>query len=94
MKETKREQSVFDGTFIHVDESTGDGCFLHAILKVYDEPSEIYGIDGGKISVLTIYSIHTDGCRAMVANYDRGWDLQPQHPNVKNFVNNLKSKYN
>ena len=43
---------------------------------------------------MTIDSIHADGCHAMVANYDRGWDVTPAHPDVKNFVENIKKQYN
>ena len=40
-------------------------------VKVYDEGSE-FGIGGGRISKLWL---GIDGQR--VANYDRGWDLEP-----------------
>jgi len=41
-------------------------------MKRYDEPS-IFGINGGRISKLTI-------CRngEEVLNYDRGWDIEPK----------------
>ena len=41
--------------------------------KVYGEPSEDYGIEGGKISKLEI-------CLGdfPVARYDRGWDIEPE----------------
>ena len=38
----------------------------------YDEPSETYGINGGRISKLMI---KIDG--KIVCNYDRGWDIHP-----------------
>ena len=41
--------------------------------KVYDEPSEDYGIEGGRISKL---EIRRDG--ETVCNYDRGWDNEPE----------------
>ena len=44
----------------------------HYWVKHYDEPSELYGINGGKISKLTI---RIDG--RITANYDRGWDIEP-----------------
>lgn len=44
----------------------------HYWLKVFNEPSEKYGINGGKISKL---SIKIDG--KYTANYDRGWDIEP-----------------
>ncbi len=40
--------------------------------KDYDEPSETYGINGGRISKLMI---KIDG--ETVCNYDRGWDIHP-----------------
>ena len=44
----------------------------HYWLKVFNEPSKKYGINGGKISKL---SIKIDG--KYTANYDRGWDIEP-----------------
>lgn len=43
-------------------------------VKHYEEPSEAFGIDGGKISKLTIRKLN-DG--RDVVNYDRGWDVKP-----------------
>jgi hypothetical protein len=40
-------------------------------LKQYNESSQ-FGIDGGRISKLTL---KRDG--TIVANYDRGWDVNP-----------------
>ena len=42
----------------------------HYWVKHYDEPSETYGINGGRISKLMI---KIDG--ETVCNYDRGWDI-------------------
>ena len=42
-------------------------------VKHYEEPSEAFGIDGGKISKLTIRKLN-DSCD--IENYDRGWDEQ------------------
>ena len=44
----------------------------HYWVKHYDEPSETYGINGGRISKLMI---KIDG--ETVCNYDRGWDIKP-----------------
>ncbi len=41
-------------------------------VKHFDEPSEDYGIDNGRISKL---SLRMNG--ECIANYDRGWDLKP-----------------
>lgn len=45
---------------------------IHYWVKHFEEPSEDWGIDGGRISKL---SLKQDG--EWVANYDRGWDLEP-----------------
>ena len=44
----------------------------HYWVKHYEEPSEEYGINGGRISKLMI---KIDG--RISANYDRGWDVAP-----------------
>ena len=50
---------------------------FHYWMKQYDEDSE-YGIDGGRISKLMIK------CEGMtVCNYDRGWDIKPETPDVQ-----------
>jgi hypothetical protein len=52
---------------------TGDTYTVaHYLVKAYDKPSENYGINGGKISKL---SIKIDG--KFTATYDRGWDIEP-----------------
>ena len=50
---------------------------FHYWAKVYDEGSE-YGIDGGRVSKLTM---KRDG--KVVCNYDRGWDIKPVDENTK-----------
>lgn len=44
---------------------------VHYCVKVYEEPSH-FGINGGKISKL---SLTMNG--EWIANYDRGWDIEP-----------------
>lgn len=46
--------------------------------KVYGEPSEDYGIEGGKISKLEIRLGDFP-----VARYDRGWDIEPETENAQ-----------
>jgi len=46
--------------------------------KVYGEPSEDYGIEGGRISKL---EIRLGGIP--VARYDRGWDIEPETENAQ-----------
>ena len=49
----------------------GKYTVCHYWVKHFDEPSEQYGINGGKISKLMI---KVDG--KVTANYDRGWDTK------------------
>ena len=46
--------------------------------KVYREPSEEYGIEGGRISKLEIRLSDFP-----VARYDRGWDIEPETENAQ-----------
>lgn len=46
--------------------------------KVYGEPREDNGIDGGRISKLEIRLGDFP-----VARYDRGWDIEPETENVQ-----------
>lgn len=50
-----------------------DGSYkaVHYWIKVYEEGSQ-FGINGGKISKLML---KLDG--EIIANYDRGWDVEP-----------------
>lgn len=59
-----------EGT-IGIPQKDGSSKIAHYWVKAYEEGSE-WGINGGKISKL---SIKIDG--KWVANYDRGWDLEP-----------------
>ena len=46
-------------------------------LKQYNESSQ-FGIDGGRISKLTLKR-----SGAIVCNYDRGWDVEPVDPDTQ-----------
>ena len=61
----------------------------HYWVKHYDEPSETYGINGGKISklMITVNGIIT-------ANYDRGWDVEPQDEPTRMAYSILLYQYN
>lgn len=50
----------------------GKNTVCHYWVKHYEEPSETYGINGGRISKLMI---KVDG--VITANYDKGWDVEP-----------------
>lgn len=59
-----------EGT-ICIPKKDGGYKAVHYWIKVYDEGSE-FGINGGRISKLTL---KMDG--KTIANYDRGWDIEP-----------------
>ena len=54
--------------------TTENGKNYRVDIKHYELPSDEYGIDGGRISKLSIQDTAT---REILANYDRGWDVQP-----------------
>ena len=60
--------------------------------KHFDEPSDEFGIEGGKISKL---SIRKHGETKWLANYDRFWDIEvPDDDKVKGVYKILLEKYN
>ena len=59
--------------------------------KVYDEPSETYGLEGGKISKLTIRKL---GETRDLYNYDRGIDVDCQSDEVRAVYEIVLAKYN
>lgn len=67
-----------------------DGDFK-AIIKYFDEPSKDHGIDGGKISKLWIKDVKAN---EIVANYDRGWDIEIKTSKVRKFYEKILKQYN
>lgn len=57
-------------------------------LVVYKDKGEIDGIDGGRISKLWMTPINGN-FNDTVANYDRGWDIKPKDPKVKQIISNI-----
>lgn len=58
-------------------------------VKHYDEPSETYGINEGRISKLEIRIAGKATC-----NYDRGWDIRPQDAATRKAYAQLLKKFN
>ena len=58
-------------------------------VKHYDEPSETYGINGGRISKLTL---KVEG--KVIYNYDRGEDVPPQNEAAEMALAILMHEYN
>lgn len=63
---------------------------MTAVFLVFEQPSETYGIDGGRISKLEI----RDNNKKFLANYDRGWDIQPENTEAKKFLDEILKKFN
>lgn len=59
-------------------------------IKHFEEGSE-YGINGGRISKLTIRKL--DESKDLV-NYDRGWDVKPKGAELKAVYEIILAKYN
>ena len=59
--------------------------------KVYDEPSETYGMNGGKISKLTIRKL---GETRDLYNFDRGLDKDCENDEVRAVYEIVLAKYN
>lgn len=68
---------------------TVNGIVIHYCIKHYEEPSEFYGINGGRVSKL---SLKQSG--RIVTNYDRGWDVKPETKEAEIALGILLEKYN
>ena len=73
---------------IGIPDGKGGYIVCHYWIKVYDRPSAQFGIEGGRIVKLTI---KIKG--KVTANYDRGWDVQPENE-CKEFYNEIIKQYN
>lgn len=61
---------------------------LNADILQFHEPSK-YGINGGRISKLCITNKKGD----WLANYDRGWDVEPTEE-IKEFYHEILEQFN
>lgn len=66
----------------------GNSIF-HYWVKHFEEPSEDYGIDGGRISKLML---KRNG--KIAYNYDRGADIEPDDQETEMALAILKKEYN
>jgi hypothetical protein len=66
-----------------------DGTVIKYWVKHYDEPSETYGLEGGKISKM---ELRIDG--RVTLNYDRAWDIEPEDEISQTAYAVLMKKYN
>ncbi len=74
---------------IGVKDSNGRMVSVTFWVKQYEEPSEEYGISGGRISKLMLKQ---NG--RVVYNYDRGVDVEPQTPEAETALAILIHEYN
>ena len=77
-----------EGT-IGIKDAEGNATAVHYWCKHFDEPSEDYGIDGGRISKLVL---RQDG--EMVYDYGRGWDIPPQTQEAEQALAILMCEHN
>jgi hypothetical protein len=69
----RRKKTMWKKGSVKIEGQTFTYC-----AKVYKEPSEDYGIEGGRISKLEIRLGDFP-----VARYDRGWDIEPETENAQ-----------
>ena len=83
------EKNMWKQGAIGVKDSNGRMVSVSYWIKHYEEPSEEYGISGGRISKLMLKQ---DG--RVVYNYDRGEDIKPQTPEAEKALTILIHEYN
>lgn len=66
-----------------------NGTVVKYWVKHYDEPSETYGLEGGKISKM---ELRVDG--RVTLNYDRAWNIEPEDEISQIAYMVLMKKYN
>lgn len=77
-----------EGT-IGIPQKGGKAVICHYWVKHCEEPSEEYGINGGRISKLMIKV-----AGVITANYDRGWDVEPKDEPTRMAYSILLYQYN
>lgn len=84
MPKTKEDKPMWAKGMMQID-----GAECRYWIKHFDEPSEEYGIDGGRISKL---EIRKDGVCTL--NYDRVWDIMPQDEITHKALEAIKREWN
>ena len=67
----------------------GPTSIIHFWVKNVDAPSEEYGLEGGRIIKLSM-KLNGD----WIANYDRGWDIDPESDVAGTALQVLMTGYN
>ena len=74
---------------VEVKNKFGKKVLVEYWCKHFEEPSEDYGIEGGRISKLTLKQGKNE-----VYNYDRGLDIEPQTREAEQSLEILMKRYN
>jgi hypothetical protein len=82
--ESKEDKIMWEKGTLLIEGTTVKYCIKH-----YTEPSEDYGIDGGRISKM---QLKVNGETTL--NYDRGWDIEPEDEASQLACGILIRKYN
>jgi hypothetical protein len=85
----KEDKNMWSQGTIGIPDGEGKYTNCRYWVKHYDEPSEEYGIDRGRISKL---EIRVNGKTTL--NYDRGWDIEPEDEATQLAFAVLMQKYN
>ena len=88
-KKHMEEKIMWKQGAIGVKDENGRMVSVNYWIKHYEEPSEEYGISGGRISKLMLKQ---DG--SVVYNYDRGKDIEPLTPEAEKALAILIHEYN
>ena len=88
-KKHMEEKIMWKQGAIGVKDENGRMVSVNYWIKHYEEPSEEYGISGGRISKLMLKQ---DG--RVVYNYDRGEDVPPQNEAAEMALAILMHEYN
>ena len=88
-KKHMEEKIMWKQGAIGVKDSNGRMVSVSYWVKHYEEPSEEYGISGGRISKLMLKQ---NG--RVVYNYDRGKDIEPLTPEAEKALAILIHEYN
>lgn len=86
---TKEDKTMWNEGTIAIKNNDGSYTNCRYWAKHFDEPSEEYGIEGGRISKLMI---KVNG--KITLNYDRGWDVEPEDEASQMAFAFLMQKYN
>jgi len=81
---TKEEKTMWTKGSLNIN---GTDCKFW--VKHFEEGSEVYGINEGRISKLEIRVNGKTTC-----NYDRGWDIEPQDATTKKAYAELLKRFN